>query len=187
MSPRYAGSPRRWHRNREASELASLRQRTLLYPISAPATWRHQRGFTATATSQATATATSQATATATATVAARETATATATATVAARNGNCNGRCAGKGNRSARMKPLSGRRLLTASMLTGLAQPNPRRRGGCGRQAIATVRVLGFAAQPTPSIWPWIGHRHHSRESPTYAFCMPCRHPDNFDSHQGF
>src|SRR5919112_1015694 len=26
-------------------KLASLRQRTLLYPISAPATWRHQRGF----------------------------------------------------------------------------------------------------------------------------------------------
>src|SRR6476620_8880643 len=25
-------------------KLASLRQRTLLYPISAPATWRHQRG-----------------------------------------------------------------------------------------------------------------------------------------------
>ena len=54
MAPRYAGSPRRWHRNREASELASLRQRTLLYPISAPATWRHQRGFTATATATAT-------------------------------------------------------------------------------------------------------------------------------------
>src|SRR6478752_5483595 len=66
MAPRYAGSPRRWHRNREASELAALRQRTLLYPISAPATWRHQRGFTATATAN------SKATATATATVAAR-------------------------------------------------------------------------------------------------------------------
>ena len=26
-------------------KLAALRQRTLLYPISAPATWRHQRGF----------------------------------------------------------------------------------------------------------------------------------------------
>src|SRR6476469_4435057 len=72
MAPRYAGSPRRWHRNREASELAALRQRTLLYPISAPATWRHQRGFTTTATA----------------------TSKATATATVAARNGNGNGNC---------------------------------------------------------------------------------------------
>src|SRR5215218_2548269 len=39
-------------------KLATLRQRTLLYPISAPATRRHQRGFTATATTTAQATAT---------------------------------------------------------------------------------------------------------------------------------
>src|SRR3954469_9608518 len=51
-------------------KLAALRQRTLLFPISALATCRHLTGFTATATSKATATATatSQATATATAT-----------------------------------------------------------------------------------------------------------------------
>ena len=117
MAPRYAGYPRRWHRNREASELASLRQRTLLFPISAPATWRHQRGFTATATATATSRATSRATSTAT------SRATSRATATVAARNvkGNRNGRCAGKGNCNARMEPLSGRTLLTASMLPGL------------------------------------------------------------------
>jgi hypothetical protein len=36
-APRYAGFPRRWHRNREASELASLRQPTLLIRF------RHQR------------------------------------------------------------------------------------------------------------------------------------------------
>src|SRR6478736_6844048 len=110
MAPRYAGYPRRWHRNREASELAALRQRTLLYPISAPATWRHQRGFTATATSKATA----------------------TATATVAARshkqpqqslrgaNSNRNGRCAGNGNGTARCAEKTNATEPVA-MLTGV------------------------------------------------------------------
>src|SRR3954469_14124611 len=74
-------------------KLAALRQRTLLFPISALATCRHLTGFTATAT------------ATATATVATRNVkgtrncrcAELTATATVAARNvkGNRNCRCA--------------------------------------------------------------------------------------------
>src|SRR5688500_930066 len=83
-SPKDVGEKRRPRRWRSATrtphaagteigkrpKLASLRQRTLLYPISAPATWRHQRGFTSKAASKATATAT------ATATVAARATAT---------------------------------------------------------------------------------------------------------------
>ena len=106
MSPRCAGSPRRWHRNREASETRCAQ--TADASLSdfgtsdvAPSTGIHcngnGNGNCRCAELQA--------------------------TATVAARNvkGNCNGRCAGKGNCSARMEPLSGRRLLTASMLTGL------------------------------------------------------------------
>src|SRR3954449_3901684 len=95
-SPKDVGEkrrPRRWRfaaRTAHAAgteigkrpKLAALRQRTLLYPISAPATWRHQRGFTATAT--ATATATVAARARSTATVAAR----ARSTATVGAQRG---------------------------------------------------------------------------------------------------
>ena len=86
MAPRCAGSPRRWHRNREASETRCAQ--TADASLSdfgtsdvAPSTGIHCNGN----------------------------------------RNRNCNGRCAGKGNCSARMKPLSGRRLLTASMLTVL------------------------------------------------------------------
>src|SRR6478735_1737120 len=45
MAVRYADCTRRQHRNREASELASLRQRALLYPISVLATCRHLTGF----------------------------------------------------------------------------------------------------------------------------------------------
>src|SRR3954454_17256871 len=58
-SPKDVGEKRRPRRWRSAArtphvagteigkrpKLAALRQRTLLYPISAPATWRHQRGF----------------------------------------------------------------------------------------------------------------------------------------------
>ena len=90
MSPRYAGSPRRWHRNREASETRCAQ--TADASLSdfgtsdvAPSTGIHCNGN----------------------------------------RNGNCNcncnGRCAGKGNCSARMEPLPDRKLVTASMLIGL------------------------------------------------------------------
>src|SRR3954449_364698 len=58
-SPKDVGEKRRPRRWRSATrtphaagteigkrpKLAALRQRTLLFPISAPATWRHQRGF----------------------------------------------------------------------------------------------------------------------------------------------
>ncbi len=56
--PAGAGSPRRWHRNREASATRFAQTADASYPISAPATWRHQRGFTSKAASKATATAT---------------------------------------------------------------------------------------------------------------------------------
>src|SRR3954452_8925781 len=79
-SPKDVGEKRRPRRWRPATrgphaagteigkrpKLAALRQRTLLYPISAPATWRHQRGFTATATATATATVAARARSTAT-------------------------------------------------------------------------------------------------------------------------
>jgi hypothetical protein len=68
-SPKDVGEKRRPRRCRPAArgahaagteigkrrKLASLRQPTLLYPISAPATWRHQRGSTSKADSKATA------------------------------------------------------------------------------------------------------------------------------------
>ena len=103
MSPRYAGSPRRWHRNREASETRCAQ--TADASLSdfgtsdvAPSTGIHCNGnghFTSNGNGNGRC---------------------------AGKVNGNGNGRCAGKGNCSARMEPLSGRRLLTASMLTGLA-----------------------------------------------------------------
>ena len=120
-SPKDVGEKRRPRRCRPAArgahaagaeigkrrKLAALRQPTLLYPISAPATWRHQRG----SRSKATATLRQRATATATSTQRnATQRQRQRATATVAARNvkSNRNCRCAGKcDGRCAKMLEL--------------------------------------------------------------------------------
>ena len=76
MAVRFADCTRRQCLKREASELAPLRQPTLLFPFQALATRRHRRGFTSKAESKAEstamATATAESTAESTATVAAR-------------------------------------------------------------------------------------------------------------------
>ena len=164
MAPRYAGSPRRWHRNREASELASLRQRTLLYPISVLATCRHLTGFHCNGNGNGNGHFTSNGNCRCAERQMQRQLSlrgTSNATATVAARNvkGNGNGRCAGKGNCSARREPLPGRGLLTASMLTGLvglsaAQPNTRAVAMAHRSPPARLRMLGFLRQPDLQVW---------------------------------
>ena len=113
MAVRYADSPRRQHRKREASETRCAQ--TADASLSdfgtsdvAPSTGIHCNGN----------------------------------------RNRNCNGRCAGKGNCSASREPLSGRRLLTASMLTGLVG------AGAGSPTFEAALLAGDRRVRRPECW---------------------------------
>src|SRR4051812_14957259 len=104
MAVRYADSPRPQHRKREASETRCAQTADASLSVSGTGDAAPSTGIYCNGNGN-------------------RRCAELQATSTVAARNvkSNRNGRCAGKDTCSARMKPLPGRRLLTASMLTGV------------------------------------------------------------------
>ena len=139
MSPRYAGFPRRWHRNREASETRCAQTADASFSVSGTGDASPSNGDSLQLQRQRQRPLHKQ--------LQMQRPLHKQLQRSLRGATCNCNGRCAGNGNCNARIKPFSGRRHLTASMLTRLASsPYP---GTTRRRALS--RTQSASASPKP------------------------------------